>query len=222
MARSHDTKLYDLRAAAPLILWYALAIWQLAPDLAAEAAALWPAYRPGALLDLTARAATLIFLGLQIVLFVIRRVPQAKAPGIAPRLAALIGSNIQLAFLALARAHMSVAVAGLSAALVTFGTVAAIVVAMWLGRSFSVFPQARRLVVRGPYRAIRHPLYLAEQIATWGVVFQYAQPWSVLIGLASLAAQFPRMHYEERVLGETYPDYADYAARTWRLIPYVY
>jgi protein-S-isoprenylcysteine O-methyltransferase Ste14 len=222
MARSHDTKLYDLLAAAPLILWYALAIWQLAPGLAAEAAALWPAYRPGALLDLTARAATLVFLGLQIVLFLIRRVPQAKAPGIGPRLAALIGSNIQLAFLALPHAQMSLAATALSAVLVTLGTVAAIVVAVWLGRSFSVFPQARRLVVRGPYRAVRHPLYLAEQIATWGVVLQYAQPWSVLIGAASFAAQFPRMHYEEQILGEAYPGYADYAARTWRLIPYVY
>jgi protein-S-isoprenylcysteine O-methyltransferase Ste14 len=31
-----------------------------------------------------------------------------------------------------------------------------------------------------------------------------------------------RMHYEEKVLTETFPDYANYAARTRRLVPWIY
>jgi protein-S-isoprenylcysteine O-methyltransferase Ste14 len=109
-----------------------------------------------------------------------------------------------------------------SASLVIAGAVASTYVGGWLGRSFSIFPQARHLVTRGPYRFIRHPLYVAEQIATFGVMLQFAQPWSIVVALASVATQFPRMHYEEQVLSEAYPSYRDYAARTARLIPHIY
>ena len=222
MTRFQSSRLYDLGAVTPLILWYGLSIWGLAPKIAAECAQLQVSFAPGTAMDVASQATTLAFLGLQIVLFLIRRLPEAKARGVAPRLAALIGSNVQLAFLALPRAALSLPVAALATALVAGGLIGAMVVAAWLGRSFSVFPQARRLVVAGPYRVVRHPLYLVEQIATLGVVLQYAQPWALVIGAASFAAQFPRMHYEEKVLAETYPAYAQYAARTRRLIPYLY
>ena len=222
MTRFRSSRLYDAGAVAPLILWYGLSIWGLAPKIAGECAALWASFVPDTAMEVASEATTLAFLGLQIVLFLIRRLPEAKARGIAPRLAALIGSNIQLAFLALPRATLSLPVAAVATALVAGGTIGSIAVAFWLGRSFSVFPQARRLVVSGPYRIVRHPLYLVEQIATLGVVLQYAQPWALVIGAASCAAQFPRMHYEEKVLAETYPAYAQYAARTRRLIPYFY
>ena len=44
----------------------------------------------------------------------------------------------------------------------------------------------------------------------------------MLIALASIAAQFPRMHYEEEILRASYPGYAAYEARTKRLIPGIY
>ncbi len=59
-------------------------------------------------------------------------------------------------------------------------------------------------------------------IATLGTALQFAQPWAALIALGSIAAQFPRMHYEEEILRATYPDYAAYEARTSRLIPGLY
>ena len=222
MTRFQSSKLYDVGAVAPLVLWYGLSIWGLAPKIAAECAQLRASFTPDTAMEVASEATTLAFLGLQIVLFLIRRLPQAKAPGVAPRLAAVVGSNLQLAFLALPRAAASLPVAAVAIALVAIGTIGSIAAASWLGRSFSIFPQARRLVVSGPYRIVRHPLYLAEQIATLGVALQYAQPWALLIGAASFAAQFPRMHYEEKVLAETYPAYAQYAARTRRLIPCLY
>ena len=45
------------------------------------------------------QAATIVFLGLQIALFLIRRVPVGKAEGWAPRAAALVGSNLLLVLL---------------------------------------------------------------------------------------------------------------------------
>lgn len=217
-----QTKILDVGAVAPLMVWYGLGIGRAAPQIAAQAAALQAGFTLAAALDLASRTTTLAFLALQIVLFLIRRLPETKAPGAAPRLAALIGANIQLAFLALPRAAPGLVLTSLGTALTAAGMAGAILVVSWLGRSFSIFPQARRIVVAGPYRLVRHPLYLAEQVSTLGVALQYAQPWSLLVGVASFAAQFPRMHYEEKILAATYPDYEAYAAGTWRLFPGFY
>ena len=75
------------------------------------------------------------------------------------------------------------------------------------------------LVTGGPYRLVRHPLYLCEQISLFGVCLQYAWPWAFLIVLAGFALQFPRMAYEEDILARTFPRYRDYAARTPMIIP---
>jgi protein-S-isoprenylcysteine O-methyltransferase Ste14 len=48
-----------------------------------------------------------------------------------------------------------------------------VVVIFHLGRSFSVVPQARGLVRGGPYSFVRHPLYLAEEIALLGILLQF-------------------------------------------------
>ena len=222
MPRFRDTRLYDLAAVTPLILWYGLGVKGLIPQIALEAKEVWAGFAPALAFKLASQCVSLIFLGLQIVLFLVRRLPAAKHEGILPRLAALAGANLQLLFLALPLAAPALAVSAVSTLLVVAGTGGAIVAAGWLGRSFSVFPQVRGLVTSGPYRFVRHPLYLTEIIATLGAMLQFAEPWSILIALASLAAQFPRMHYEERILAGTYPEYRDYAARTWRLVPGLY
>jgi protein-S-isoprenylcysteine O-methyltransferase Ste14 len=222
MTQMRKGKLYDLLAVSPLIGWYALGISMQAPKIGLEAEAIGRHPSMAAILELASLGTTLAFLGLQIVLFLIRRVPEAHSEGIRPRLAALVGANIQLSFLALPRMSGNVAIEAIATTLITIGMIGSVTAAWWLGRSFSVFPQARRLVVSGPYRYVRHPLYLAEQVAGLGVILQYAQPWSALIGAASLAAQFPRMHYEEKILANAYPEYRDYAARTSRLVPFLY
>ena len=93
---------------------------------------------------------------------------------------------------------------------------------LWLGRSLSILPQARKLVTGGPYRFVRHPLYLAEFVALFGLAWQFALPWSLLLWCLAAAAQFPRMYFEEQVLSETFPEYRSYAAQTARLLPGVY
>lgn len=222
MLRARDTKLYDLAAVAPLILWYGLAIWKLAPPLTAQFHQLSVAFATAPALSAAATAATLIFLGFQILLFIARRLPEAKHKGATPRLAAIVGANLLLLLALLPRAEHGVVMNAFSATLTLSGTVGAITALSQLGRSFSIFPQARGLVVSGLYRLVRHPLYLFEMIATLGTMLQFVQPWSALIALASIAAQFPRMHYEEEILRATYPDYAIYEARTRRLIPGLY
>ena len=217
-----ESKAFDVLATAPLIVWYGFAVAGIGIRSVRLISGLpsWPDW--SAFLDLGSQLATALFLGLQVVLFLVRRLPLAKAPGIVPRIAGVVGANLALAFLALPRASLSRTIEALSTTIVLLATLASVVVAFRLGRAFSILPQARSFVASGPYRLIRHPLYLAEQIGTWGLMLQYVQPWAVFIALASLAAQFPRMHYEEQILRETFPEYAAYASRTKRLVPGVY
>ena len=90
-----------------------------------------------------------------------------------------------------------------------------------LGSAFSLTPQARHVVKSGPYRYIRHPLYLAEEIAVAGVVLQSLSLATVAVLILHIGVQVCRIRYEEDLLGETCPEYSTTAAR-WRLIPYVW
>jgi protein-S-isoprenylcysteine O-methyltransferase Ste14 len=89
-----------------------------------------------------------------------------------------------------------------------------------LGRCFGVLPDVRGLVTRGPYRLVRHPLYLGELTAVLGIVLGSRRPllatgtWLVCVGL-----QLARTSYEERNIRAEFPQYDEYAARTRRLIP---
>ena len=210
----------DLAAAFPLIVLYAFAIGGLSMQIGAQFAQ--PADRLQLALSICANVSAAAFFGVQIVLFLIRRLPVGKAEGWLPRIAALLGANFAMVFLALPHAEQSASLNLVSSLLVIGGTAGSLLTASRLGRSFSVFPQARGLVTSGPYRFVRHPLYLAEQIATFGVMWQYQQPWALLVALASFALQFPRMHYEEEILAQTFAAYREYAQKTARLIPGVY
>ena len=83
-------------------------------------------------------------------------------------------------------------------------------------------PEARALVTTGPYALIRHPLYLAENIGTLGLMLQFQQPWASLLGAAAILVQYWRTIFEESVLLEAYPAYTAYRAHTWRFLPYVF
>jgi protein-S-isoprenylcysteine O-methyltransferase Ste14 len=77
------------------------------------------------------------------------------------------------------------------------------------------------LVTRGPYRLLRHPIYAS----LWWFVWAGAADDPTLVN-ASLAVVlagglFLRMLLEERLLRERYPEYAEYANRTKRVVPFV-
>jgi protein-S-isoprenylcysteine O-methyltransferase Ste14 len=104
----------------------------------------------------------------------------------------------------------------------TLGMMSTCFVLLRLGKSFSVMAEARKLVVGGPYAYIRHPLYLAEQIALTGVFIHYASVTAALLYAVQVACQVQRMRNEEAILQRSFPDYADYMRRTARLIPGVW
>jgi protein-S-isoprenylcysteine O-methyltransferase Ste14 len=94
-----------------------------------------------------------------------------------------------------------------------------LVSALTLGRCFGILPEVRGLVMRGPYRLVRHPVYLGELGACAGLVLASPTPWNLGVAAAFTAAQATRIRLEERALLGEFPEYAEYAATTPRLVP---
>lgn len=89
----------------------------------------------------------------------------------------------------------------------------------YLRRSFSILPEARRLVTGGPYRLSRHPLYLGEAVAGIALVVPTLGWPGLLLIVFYLTAQYLRIRAEERVLAGEFPEYADYRRRVPRYLP---
>lgn len=79
-----------------------------------------------------------------------------------------------------------------------------------------------RLVDRGLYARIRHPMYLSEIAMALGVPLELGARFTAILAAGFVLAVLHRIGIEERALAERLPDYAAYAARTARLIPHVY
>lgn len=89
-----------------------------------------------------------------------------------------------------------------------------------LGRSFGIAPADRGLVTHGPYRYIRHPMYLGELILRAALVVTLPQP--LLAGallVALVIIQITRAFREERII-DTYSTYSSQVR--YRLIPGVW
>jgi protein-S-isoprenylcysteine O-methyltransferase Ste14 len=90
-------------------------------------------------------------------------------------------------------------------------------VARWqLGASFSVGPTASRLVTRGLYSKLRHPVYLFGSLAWLGALLALLGWSALIIWLGVVVIEIGRARREERVLAEKFgPEYEAYRSRTW-------
>jgi protein-S-isoprenylcysteine O-methyltransferase Ste14 len=90
----------------------------------------------------------------------------------------------------------------------------------YLRRSFSIIPEARRLVKGGPYRLSRHPVYLGEIATAIGVNLATAGWLSAIAIVYFITCELLRIRWEERILAATFPnDYPEYARRVPRYLP---
>jgi protein-S-isoprenylcysteine O-methyltransferase Ste14 len=99
-----------------------------------------------------------------------------------------------------------------------------LLLALWslfaLGFSFSIAPEDRGIVERGPYRWLRHPMYLGEIISLLGLCISSMDVtwnWLALIVFARLIVL--RISTEERVIAG-YERYRKFVR--WRLLPFIW
>jgi protein-S-isoprenylcysteine O-methyltransferase Ste14 len=203
---------YDLVMRLPVSVGAGYFLWR--EWLALEAAQGW--------LKVSAHVATMLFLALIAAMTLARHRPLRKSEGWLPRIAGLAGLTMLYALLLFPRAAPDPVLDSASLALLVAGHFLCAVALSQLGRSFSVMPEARRLVTAGIYSKIRHPLYLAEAVATLGVLLQYRSVGAALLVAAQFAVQLWRMREEEKVLEAQFAEYGQYRARTARLVPGVY
>jgi protein-S-isoprenylcysteine O-methyltransferase Ste14 len=223
------TKLYDLLVAAPIIAWFIFCASQVLPTLSQQIALVRlilqtdPSVLPPALaLSTVSHITTFIFLAVLVIMFAVRLVPQQTVTDFFPRAAAVAATFIGVSIVLLPPKELSPALFIASLILLISGTGFALCAVLALGRSISIVPEARRLVVHGPYALVRHPIYLGETVAMTGIVLQYISAWAVLLFGLQLALQLQRIKYEERLLIQVFPEYGSYTAHTARLVPGVY
>ena len=77
-----------------------------------------------------------------------------------------------------------------------------------------------RLVVDGPYRWVRHPMYSSILLVVLPAVLA-GSPASMAVGAALLAVLLVKHRFEDRLLAARFPGHADYRRRTGGLIPFV-
>jgi protein-S-isoprenylcysteine O-methyltransferase Ste14 len=218
-----QSRTYDLLMRLPLLGWSMFCATSQMAGLArsvreADASLPFAAYA----VNMAMRLSTIAFLLLLAASVVLRARPTGKIPGLEPRLSALAGAFLVYAIPLFPRRELSVTAEMVSTLLILFGSAAAVIALVRLGRSFSVMAEARRLVTSGPYRFVRHPLYLAEELAIIGIFTQFLSLSTALILAVQIAFQLRRMHNEEVILAASFPQYAAYRQKTARLIPGIY
>jgi len=105
--------------------------------------------------------------------------------------------------------------------LITAGMAWAVWGLAYLRRSFSIVPEARRLVTGGPFALSRNPLYLGEGIASVGVVLPVFSIWHVLLLAVFVTSQLLRINWEQKILLAAFGDeYLGYLRRVPMLVPF--
>lgn len=79
-----------------------------------------------------------------------------------------------------------------------------------------------RLVQRGPYVYIRHPMYTGLLLFTLALVLAAPSPLRIAFWLVLVADLMLKLHYEEGLLADKFPGYAKYQRSTKKLIPFLY
>ena len=103
--------------------------------------------------------------------------------------------------------------------IVTFAAFLSLASLLSLGLRFGVRPALRGLATGGPYRLVRHPMYLAYVLADIGYNLEEWNFLTLLLVAAGWVSLLYRIHAEERVLAR-HGGWAEYAGRVrYRLLP---
>ena len=109
----------------------------------------------------------------------------------------------------------------MSAAILVIAICWQIYAKVYLGRSFGLLPACRTVIDTGPYRIVRHPLYLGYFVGHMAFLLNNFSIWNVEVFTALYILQFIRIYYEERTLSKN-KQYLEYKNRVkYRFIPFI-
>ncbi len=111
------------------------------------------------------------------------------------------------------------AIANVAALLMVGGIVFQIISKSMLGRRFGIVAANRGICASGPYRIVRHPIYMGYMLTHIGFLCLAPTWWNLAMYALTYSLMIPRIFAEERLLRRD-PEYAAYCERvTSRLIP---
>ena len=170
-------------------------------------------------LHLVYKGLTIAFYFLVVALFFMRSQARATSRSLLARILAYAGTFTPFLLILTKSPETGPTFPLLSVSIMTCGLLFAIYSLKTLGRSFGIIPQARALVRNGPYRLIRHPLYVGEVVAFGGIILNGFTISKLGIFLLLAAIESYRAIQEEKILEETIAEYSMYKAATKRFIP---
>jgi protein-S-isoprenylcysteine O-methyltransferase Ste14 len=177
--------------------------------------------RPFSFADAVIQGLGLVVFTLLVVLFVVRLPRRGGDRRIAVVLTSFFGSFAIMGTSALPQVAPRPAFVLTAAIVGTVGLAGTVWALVYLRRSFSILPEARRLVTSGPYAIVRHPLYLFEAMTGIAATLPTVS-WPGLILIAIfVGAQLLRMRWEEEVLALHFgEEYRQYRRRVPKYLPW--
>ncbi len=154
--------------------------------------------------------------GLLVLLFVFRRESKAVSRSLPDWTVALGDSFLVLLVRPVEHALIP---DGIGVVLQFLGTAFEVSGKVALGRSFGIVPANRGIIVRGPYRIVRHPIYLGYLVTHTGFLLSNWSARNLVIYGAVYVFQVLRILSEERFLAQD-AVYREYRERVrYRMIP---
>ena len=106
--------------------------------------------------------------------------------------------------------------------------VLALMLGIWARRNFQAGqfstgadPKEGQLLMTGPYRFIRHPIYAIVLVLIWSSVLVNASISNIIISVIMTVVTGIRIATEEEFLRAHHPGYAEYSRKTKRIIPFI-
>ncbi len=163
-----------------------------------------------------------IFYALVVFLYFIRSAAKSTTKSLIAKTLAFVTSFLPFAIPFLGSSSDNSGIM-LSANVITvFGMIISLYSLGSLGKSFSIIPQARTLVQTGPYKLVRHPLYLGEFVSLMGIVLARFSISAMTIFCLFIALQIYRALQEETLLASAFPEYESYSLMKARFIPGIF
>ena len=164
---------------------------------------------------------TIVFFFMMTYLYIVRSKPKDRTESLYQKIIAFLGSFIiMLSPLVKNPETDSMNVMIISFIFILIGGILTLYSLSHLKRNFSIIPEARSLVKTGPYKFIRHPMYLSEILWVFGSVLPIFSKGILVLYSLMVIFLFMRANFEEEILSKNFEEYEELKKSNWQIIPF--